>query len=155
MKNFVTKHLEKTKSKSNRWDSFVFLLVIFIGIDQVSKYLAGDVYKNYNFAFSLSVNFYAMYAIYLIGIGSIVFYVIKHFKILPFKALVAWTLILSGAVSNVGERIVLGYVRDWISIANGIFNLADGYIISGIIILILRDTNIRMHANDTNNTNFI
>jgi lipoprotein signal peptidase len=44
-------------------------------------------------------------------------------------------LILAGAVSNVGERTIFGFVRDWVYIYTGVFNLADGYIILGIIIL--------------------
>ena len=54
---------------------------------------------------------------------------------------IAWVMILSGACSNVTERIVLGYVKDWIYITRfgltGIYNLAAGYILIGIVLLLL------------------
>ena len=135
--------------------SFVFLFVILIATDQASKYLAKDIFQNHNFAFSLPVSAYLMYLVYFIGIASIAAYLFKQHQNLPKANFFAWLVILAGAGSNVGERVVLGYVRDWIYIGNGVFNFADGYIIAGLLILILRDTNIRMHANDTNNTNSI
>ena len=53
-------------------------------------------------------------------------------------------LTFAGALSNVVERIVLGSVRDFIYIIFyhwvGVYNLADGYIIAGIILLLLRST---------------
>lgn len=116
--------------------SFVFLFTILLVIDQVSKHLAKEIYQNYNFAFSLHVNIYLMYLIYFSGISGILMYLIKHFSILTKRDLVAWIMILSGAASNVAERIILGYVRDWIYVLNGVFNLADGYIIIGILILL-------------------
>ncbi len=130
-------NVELQSNAKSFWSRGVFLFVILTIIDQVSKYFAGDIHQNYNFAFSLPLHSYAMYGIYLAGIGGIISYLIKYYRILPFKALVSWTMIFSGAVSNVGERIVLGYVRDWIHIGSGIFNLADGYIIIGMITLFL------------------
>jgi lipoprotein signal peptidase len=48
----------------------------------------------------------------------------------------AWALIVAGAVSNIGERLLLGSVRDYIRLSTGIFNLADGYILMGMFILL-------------------
>src|SRR3989338_3500989 len=132
--------------------SFVFLFAIFIIIDQASKYFAPNIYQNHFFAFSLPVNFYAMYAVYFFGIAGIIFYLIKHFENLSVRVLAAWTLILSGAFSNVGERIILGFARDWIYIGSGIFNLADGYIIVGIIMLILNPKSEKLNPKQITNS---
>ncbi len=136
--------------KSKRCLPFVFLFLI--GLDQAAKFFSTNIYRNYNFAFSLPVPTVAMYLIYSLVVGAIVFYLAKNYFLLSLPALIGWTLILAGAVSNIGERVALGYVRDFIYILNGIFNLADAYIIMGILILILSNTNIRMLTNNTNNT---
>lgn len=120
--------------KSKRYLPFVFLFLI--GLDQAAKFFSTNIYRNYNFAFSLPVPTAAMYLIYFSAVGAIVFYLAKNFLVLPQLAVVSWVLILAGAASNIGERLVLGYVRDFIYILNGIFNLADAYIILGAIILI-------------------
>jgi len=117
------------------WGLVVFL--ILVAVDQLAKILCGNVYHNFFFAFSLKVPAPLMYVVYFIGIASIAAYLFKHHQNLSKTDFLAWTMILAGAVSNVGERIVLGYVRDWIHIKSGVFNLADGYIILGILILLI------------------
>jgi signal peptidase II len=50
----------------------------------------------------------------------------------------SWILIVAGGVSNVLERLVLGYVRDFIYFYGGlIINLADLYIFFGAIVICL------------------
>lgn len=114
----------------------VFLFIALIIADLLIKSLTADVYRNYYFAFSLPLNIYFMYGIYFAGITSIVVYLARHMSRLSAWEAVAWIMVLAGAVSNVGERMVLGYVRDWVYILNGVFNLADIYILAGILILI-------------------
>ncbi|MEK7618463.1 MAG: signal peptidase II [Patescibacteria group bacterium] len=108
-----------------------------ICIDQLAKNSAVHAYKNYYFAFSLPLDVYVMYGIYFMGIAALSAYVFKQYQNLSAVDFFAWVMILAGAASNVAERIVLGYVRDWIYIRNGVFNFADGYIILGIVILLL------------------
>ncbi len=54
---------------------------------------------------------------------------------------ISWVLILSGAISNIIERLLFGYVKDWFYVSwlgyIGVYNLADGYILVGIILLVL------------------
>lgn len=115
--------------------SFVFLLLI--AVDQLTKNWAANIFQNHNFAFSLPMPLYVMYGIYFIGIAAIAVYLFKHQQNLSKIDFFSWMMILAGAMSNVGERVVLGYVRDWIYIKNGIFNIADGYIILGVVILLI------------------
>ena len=74
----------------------------------------------------------------IILIGIIIFIIIKRAKIknLTFLSLI---LILSGGISNLIDRIVKGYVVDYINIEFlnfPIFNIADISIVTGIILLI-------------------
>jgi lipoprotein signal peptidase len=118
--------------------SFVFLFLI--ALDQLSKNFAINIYRNYNFAFSLPLPLWLMYLVYILVIGIIIYYLFTH-KV-PFSCLtiLGWILILSGAFCNIAERIILGYVRDFVYISlfglTGIYNLADGYIILGILVLL-------------------
>lgn len=115
------------------WGS-VFILLI--ACDQLAKSLAGHLYLNHWFAFSLPLPVVLMYLIYILVLSAIVIYCTLNFAKFNRIQVVSWLLILAGVVSNIGERIALGYVRDYIYILNGVFNLADGYIILGILILL-------------------
>jgi lipoprotein signal peptidase len=127
--------------------SFFFLCAIFIffvAIDQFSKHLAFESsgnFRNYAFAFSLPLPSKFIYLTYAVIIAATSYYCFKNYKKLSFISRLAWVLIFAGAFSNIAERIVLGYVRDFIYIAFykwlGIYNAADFFILSGIIMLLL------------------
>lgn len=125
----------------NKNSLYFFGGLALVALDQLSKFIAAKyaaIFRNYEFAFSLSLPDVLMYAYYFIILGVIVWYVwSRHRKFTPTDS-VAWTLILAGAVSNIGERLLLGYVRDFIYIFTGIFNVADFYILLGIILLLVR-----------------
>jgi lipoprotein signal peptidase len=132
--------------ESDRYWSFFFLCVAFLVLlllDQLVKHFVASPFLNYNFAFSLPVPVLLMYIIYFVVIAAMVYYVSKNHKAFSFFSKLAWTLIFAGAASNIGERIVLGHVRDFIYISfykwTGVYNLADGYIIVGIILLFLKN----------------
>lgn len=116
----------------------VFLFIFLLAVDQGSKKMVKQEFLNYKFAFSLNVPPVLIYVIYTFVVGAIIYYIAGHCKNFSKTAALAWILILAGAFSNIGERIVFGYVRDWIYIYNGIFNLADFYIIAGIILLLFQ-----------------
>ena len=156
----LTNSMEKTsniqpdsKEKNERTNagSFIFCLVL-IGADQLSKYLIFRQplhlplivqFRNYNFAFSLPVPTVGMYAIYCLVLAGVAGYFFTQYKYFSRIEITAWLLILSGAIANVGERLVLGYVRDFILVADGIFNFADFYIIFGIMLLLVRNMTMR------------
>lgn len=116
----------------------VFLFGILVALDQITKDLIAKPFLNNNFAFSLPIPIPLIYIIYFFVITAIGYYIFHHYKSFSLLSFLAWVFILSGAFSNIAERIVQGAVRDWIYIYNGIFNLADFYIILGIIILLLQ-----------------
>jgi len=130
---------------------FWFLGLLLIILDQLSKhfifsierenlispFLGLQIFRNYHFAFSLALPAWGMYFIYVLVMALIARHIFKNYREFNFLAALAWTLVLAGAVSNIGERLYFGYVRDFIFVLNGIFNLADGYIVIGIILLLL------------------
>jgi len=119
---------------------YLLLGAALIILDQISKYLAagqGSIFRNKLFAFSLPVPDAAMYFFYIIVLAAVVWYVVRRHQKFSVRESVAWTLVLAGGISNIGERLVLGYVKDFIYLLNGVFNFADFYIILGIILLLL------------------
>ncbi len=111
------------------------MLLIFI--DQLTKNLAENKFLNFQFAFSLPVGAGVMFFLYALILVLILNYCLKHYSQFTKIEWLAWLAIFAGALSNIIERIVLGYVRDWIYILNGVLNLADFYIIAGVIILLV------------------
>lgn len=73
----------------------------------------------------------------------LIFYIVNEMKknINNNLSLLSFSLILSGAVGNLIDRVVRGYVVDYISFTlfnreMSVFNLADTYITIGVILLI-------------------
>lgn len=73
----------------------------------------------------------------------LIFYIVNEMKknINNNLSLLSFCLILSGAVGNLIDRVVRGYVVDYISFTlfnkeMSVFNLADTYITIGVILLI-------------------
>ncbi len=129
------------------WPWGVFLFAILVSADLILKHFAKNIFRNYVFAFSVPLPIWLIYTIYFIVIIGIIYYLSKQYKILPITAKIAWAFILTGAVLNVFERIVLGYVRDFIYISlyhwTGIYNLADFYILFGIVILLAANKKVQ------------
>lgn len=116
-----------------------FLFFLFIFIDQFTKRFvlkeqSALVFRNENFAFSLELPSFLMYLTYVVLLGLLLNWFVKkeNKKILD---KLGFVLILSGAVSNIGERILNGFVIDFIHIHTGVFNVADFFIILGILFL--------------------
>lgn len=128
--------------------SYGFFLLLLMLIDQLSKYLirvnGGFYICNRNLAFGLS------FPVILIIAAVIIFLlVIYYYK----SSLKNWAklnsvpilLIVSGAASNIIDRINYGCVVDFIDLRFWpVFNLADVFITAGAIILTV---NIIKHKN--------
>jgi signal peptidase II len=122
--------------------SFGFYFGIVAGgivLDQAVKLFVANPFRNYNFAFSLLLPQAVMYGIYACVLILVIIYLTKRFwQLWPLQRL-AWSLILAGALSNVGERVVLGYVRDFIPLFGGILNMADLLILGGVALLLYKE----------------
>ena len=148
-------NLSQTKFFINeRLWSFVFWFLSLIFLDQICKYLIFNfaregvlaflgrpfvgiiLFYNQYFAFSLPFGSNLIYSIYFLVLTIIVVYLYFNFQKLSNYDYVGWLLVVAGAVSNIAERIISGRVQDFIYILSGIFNLADFYIILGLLILL-------------------
>lgn len=105
-------------------------------LDRFGPYVGKTNFQNFKFAFSLPVPAIVMYVVYGIALTLVIRHMVIFWKNFNFMTRAAWVLILCGALSNIGERIALGYVRDFIYILTGIFNIADGFILIGVILLL-------------------
>jgi lipoprotein signal peptidase len=150
--NGELKTVESKKSERIFFSLFWFIVFLFLlAFDQVTKNLAFayfdftasakfldfTLFKNYHFAFSVPLPTFVMYAVYSILISIIIAHVYSVWHRTPRVVKFAWVLVLAGAFSNVGERIVTGYVKDFIKLHTGFFNLADVYIFVGAAMVLV------------------
>jgi len=134
-------------------NKFVGLALFFavFGADLVIKYLAIDIdyqvingvfalsyHENTGVAFSLPVPAWAssMISVLLLGVGS---YLAGRY--LDWKKIVTpliFGFIAGGALGNLFDRVIHGYVIDYIAIWKWpVFNLADATIFIGAVLLII------------------
>lgn len=133
-----TKSLKTSLSQKNEnLFKSVFVFLFLVVFDQVSKFYSSNVFNNFNFAFSLPVPKVLMYLIYAVVLFFALKYFLKNYTNFSRLSFFSWTLIFAGAFSNLGERIYLGYVRDFIYVWSGVLNFADFYIILGVLLLLL------------------
>lgn len=127
-----------------------FSLIIFVVIllDQLTKFLIKPLIiipdvlhftlaQNTGAAFSIFTgNNFLLSSVTAIVIAMIIYY----YKKIPKQELFYWALITGGALGNLIDRLLFGYVRDFIDFRIWpIFNLADSFIVVGIILLILQE----------------
>lgn len=134
------------------------LSIIFALLDQASKYsvinyLNKDIEvinnffyliytKNNGAAFSiLTGKRLFLIIITLLIIGSLIYYIIKN-EISSKIEILAFSLIIGGSLGNLIDRIIRGYVVDFISVKIfgyhfPIFNIADTLICIGVFILLI------------------
>ena len=142
--------------------TIIILSIIFLVIDQISKLIIKllepneviTIIKNFFYiiytnntgaAFSILLGkriFLIVVAILIIGI---LLYYIKKNKVDGKLNIIAFSLIIGGSLGNLIDRIVRGYVVDFISIKLGsynfpIFNIADTLIVVGVFLLLIGNT---------------
>jgi signal peptidase II len=78
--------------------------------------------------------------VFLVLVFLVLLYLyMKYLRSDKLVAVVALALVLGGAVGNIIDRIRLGYVVDYVAISIlPVFNLADVFIIAGILIMVWR-----------------
>ena len=141
----------------------VALLVSLITLDQVSKawiyknfevfqsvevfyFLNFTFVKNYGFAFSLlndaSLNLNALIGVLIFFIclylAYFIFFKIHQGSLLK-NQMLSFSLILAGGLGNLLDRLMYGYVIDFIDITFNpyVFNLADSYVTIGLIMYVI------------------
>ena len=150
--------------------TIIILSIIFLIVDQITKILVVnslvpgeniEIIKNiFNIiytnntgaAFSILLGkriFLIVVAVLIIGV---LLYYIKRNKIEKKIDIIALSFVIGGSLGNLIDRIVRGYVIDFISIKLGnynfpIFNVADILIVIGVFLLLL---NSRRRQSDDN-----
>lgn len=114
-------------------------IVIIVIIEQLIKkvvvyYFADLIVKNYNSIFGLVESKIAGYLLLFIAI-LVLSIIIKNTDLSQKLSKISIILICSGAVSNLIDRIIYGYVIDYLNFINiSHYNLADVLIIIGAIL---------------------
>lgn len=142
----VTNSLQqKTFAERLEQQSFGFWFLIgtvLFTITQLARWLViateQKIFLNDKFAFSLNVSTSLMYGLYFVAMIFIGHYLFTHWQRMFVISKLGFLLIITGGISNVVERIFNGAVVDYFYIANGVLNLADFYIIIGIILIFLQ-----------------
>ncbi len=134
----------------------IFALFLII-IDQLSKHYIlknPDVFrdfsvfnilniklnKNYDLAMSIKVPYLLLYLLIGLAVAFVIILLIKNYRQKNLINIFILTVILAGAVSNIIDRVTLGYVIDFINIPFfTTFNLADIYITLGVSYLITKE----------------
>jgi lipoprotein signal peptidase len=131
------------QTKQSNFSQYMFwfaLSIILILIDQLTKLMATQlgwpIFLNDQFAFSLPLPIALMYAIYFVVLTGMSTYVYKTWQRFNSMQRNAWAFVFAGGISNIGERILTGHVKDFIPIANGMLNIADLFILLGLVLLL-------------------
>lgn len=134
----------------------MWVLIISILIDQISKYLVlcyaketiplipkllwFEYVENYGAVFGIMQGSnYILAVISAIICIAITIYILKTKKENK-KVHIAWYMILAGGIGNLIDRVVRGYVVDFIAtpfIAT--FNVADSFVVIGVLLLLLNE----------------
>jgi signal peptidase II len=115
------------------------ILILLVFIDQLSKYLIrhfdGFYICNPGISFGLIIHPAIFWLFWTIIIMALSYYIRKN----SFD--IGALLILAGALSNIFDRLYLSCVIDFIDLRFWpIFNLADSFIVIGVIMLLIRTT---------------
>lgn len=136
----------------------ILLIIAFIYLDQLSKYLAviylkgGESFpiiknvlhltyvENEGAAFGmLKDHRWIFMIISSVAIIGLFVYLVKNYKASRLQS-VALTMIIAGGIGNMIDRVALGYVVDFIDftlINFAIFNVADSFVCVGVGLLII------------------
>lgn len=150
--------------------TFICVVVCVILFDQLSKYLIGDNFYNfipnfisiegghYNTGAAWSIFSGKTYWLIIISILFIIaLFVFNHFiKNKNLLYYISFSMIIGGALGNLYDRIVFGYVRDFIKLDFmnfPIFNIADSFLCVGVVLICIflifvEPRNGRKKAND-------
>lgn len=131
----------------------IILAIIFVLLDQVSKIVVcnmqelpniNDVFKfeittntGLAFGFNDGSNVKNIFIMCFV-LAIVIRFMIKQIELIDTKTAIALSMVLSGGVSNLIDRIFRGTVLDFIKIYKfPIFNIADALVVIGAILLVI------------------
>jgi len=144
------------------YKKMILITILFIFIDQISKGLI-NVYMNLNDSINIINNFfnltyvhnygaafsmftggrYIFIIVTIIALNLIYLFFIKDKKLSNFE-MVTYSMLLSGIIGNLIDRVLFGYVIDFLDFNIfgydfAIFNIADSFIVISVILLIIQE----------------
>jgi len=120
---FFTELFIKNFLKSFPPKNFPFIHIVF------NKGIAFGLFKEYSHFLNYLIIIFILFLLYMI----------KKDAYKTFSSKIAYGLILGGAFSNLYDRLVYGYVIDYIDLKIWpVFNLADSTITVGVVVLLLK-----------------
>jgi signal peptidase II len=127
-----------------------FLTLDLIIIDQAVKWWIIEfhplsIYRNNGVVFGFIQNSFLVYSFITFGFLILIWLIVQNKKhIFDFKHIFPIILITAGALSNLIDRFLNGYVIDYMSLWNlNNFNIADLFIIAGVLLYSYRIFQIR------------
>lgn len=111
--------------------------------------------QNHGSAFSLLSNFpYYSMLIFILSVILVTLILFYYEKFPPSRYLdIVITLAASGIIANASDRLVFGYVRDYIAVKDlFVFNLADSYLFFAVVIYILYEISLQDYWKKKNNS---
>ena len=130
------------------------LMIVNDSISIVNNFFNITYVKNTGAAFSIfSNNTILVIVISIFIIGLLIFYIYKNRSYNKLEN-VSYALILGGAIGNLIDRLVYGYVIDFLdfkilSYDAPIFNLADTFIVIGVILFLVNTLRSRYDGNSS------
>jgi len=124
-------------------------VLALIVIDQITKLIFGSrdfsfgplqihAVKNYGLAFNLDFGLLPNLALVIFALGFFIYYYFVNRAQFGFVLKTMFAMIFAGALSNLIDRLYLGYVRDFLDLGLGFtFNLADVYLAVGLVGVLL------------------
>lgn len=108
-------------------------------LELIHGFLCFNYVENTGSAFGLgSGNTLTIIVSNFIVLGIVIKFMVNQFERIDSLTRTMLCMVLAGGVSNLLDRIIRGFVVDYIAVANfPVFNLADVYIVLGWIILVL------------------
>ena len=143
----------------NNYGLLVTIAAAIIVLDQLTKYIIranlplGQVYrpdlwlsqyarivhwKNTGAAFGLFQNLGGIFTVLSFVVATVIIYYYPQVPRKDWTVRVAMGLLLGGAVGNLIDRLIQGYVTDFVSVGSfPVFNIADASISTGVVILFI------------------
>ncbi|OGF21545.1 hypothetical protein A2316_04305 [Candidatus Falkowbacteria bacterium RIFOXYB2_FULL_38_15] len=103
------------------------------------KFIGLQLFKNYHLIFNLKLNQYLLYLFIFLILSCVLLFLIKNYEEKNYFLVFCFSLITIGAISNLLDRLLYGYVVDFLSFFDySIFNLADVYIFVGAGLILIK-----------------
>lgn len=111
-------------------------------VELINNFISFIFVRNTGAAFNLFAGQTQLLSIFSAIVAiSIIVYFMKKKASLPWYEIIGWGLILGGTIGNFIDRVMLGYVIDFIKvdvINSPVFNIADMSINAGAIIILVK-----------------